>query len=279
MPDINLKWCYKADISNYFGSIDISLLLPILKDILLDEPLLFAFLSELLSSDEAIFEGAIVHEPRGVMAGTPISPFLANLYLGELDSHFLSLGVPYVRYSDDIILFANSKEEAEQYRNDLYRIITKYNLCINPEKEQLSSPNEGWTFLGIEFNNGKIDLSEATKSKIKGKIKRRANSLRRWMLRKNTEPKRAMCAMIRTFNSKFFDSYNTNDLTWSRWFFPLVTQAEGFKEIDLYLQQWIRWIPTGRHSKANFNISYEDLKAMGYRSLLHEYYASIAFDA
>lgn len=45
------------------------------------------------------------------MAGTPMSPFLANVYLTEMDKYFEERDVLYFRYSDDIILFADSMEE------------------------------------------------------------------------------------------------------------------------------------------------------------------------
>ena len=54
--------------------------------------------------------------------------------------------------------------------------------------------------------------------------------------------------------------------------FPVITQADGLREIDNYLQRYIRYLSTGRHTKANYRIRYADLKALGYRSLVHEYY-------
>ena len=47
---------------------------------------------------------------------------------------------------------------------------------------------------------------------------------------------------------------------------------EGLKEIDAYLQKYIRYLSTGRHTKANYRVRYADMKALGYRSLVHEFY-------
>ena len=61
-------------------------------------------------------------------------------------------------------------------------------------------------------------------------------------------------------------------LTWSRWFFPVINRTDGLAELDRYLQQELRHLSTGRHGKANYRVRYKELKALGYRSLVHEYY-------
>lgn len=272
-PGIQSMWCYKLDIHDYFNSIHIPTLLPILAGVLWDDAPLLAFLQDLLQADKAYFEGALIEEKRGVMAGTPISPFLANLYLGELDRHFTGRGLPYARYSDDVILFAPTRVALAACRTEALAIIARLGLSVNEEKESIVEPGEAWAFLGIAYRDGEIDLSHATREKLKGKIRRKARALRRWMLRKDAEPERAMRAMIRAFNNKFFEGGGANELTWARWFFPLLTRADGLREMDAYLQQYIRYIPTGRHSRANFRVDYALLKRYGYRSLVHEYYA------
>ena len=42
---------------------------------------------------------------------------------------------------------------------------------------------------------------------------------------------------------------------------------------DEYMQEYIRYVITGRHYKGNYRITYRQLKAWGYRSLVHEYYS------
>jgi hypothetical protein len=274
-PGIKQQWCYKLDISDYFNSIQIPLLLPILQDVLANDPPLLAFLTQLLTANKAYVDGVLTTEQRGAMAGTSTAPFLANLYLRKLDAFFVDKGVPYARYSDDVIMFANSQSQLESYQASAKAILAEHGLQVNIGKESVTPPGGTWEFLGIAYCNGIIDLSRATKDKIKGKIRRKARALRRWMLRKEATPERAMRAYIRVFNRKFFDvgHYNhSTELTWSRWFFPLLTTSEGLSEIDSYLQQNIRYIPTGHYNHANYRTTYSQLKQLGYRSLVHEYY-------
>jgi hypothetical protein len=206
------------------------------------------------------------------MAGTPVAPFLANLYLREMDEHLAGKAVAYARYSDDIIMFAKSYEQIFELKAMAHDELHNFGLAVNPNKEYLSAPGELWEFLGVSYCKCKIDLSRATQQKLKGKIRRKARALRRWMLRKDAEPSRAIAAMIRSMNRKFFERGSAHELTWSRWFFPLITASDSLAKLDAYLQQELRSIPTGRHRKGNYKLSYAQLKKLGYRSLVHEYY-------
>ena len=271
-PGIANMWSYKLDIKNYFNSISIPLLLPVLEQMIADDDLLYQFFCRMFSENKALFGSEIILENRGVMAGTPTSPFLANIYLNELDAYFTGRGILYARYSDDIIVFAKTEEKLMEYKNILHDFLRKYELSVNADKEKYSKPLEAWEYLGIEYQHGRIDLASGTKQKLKGKIKRKARALYRWKLKKNATDEQAMKVMIRIFNRKFFESRNPHDLTWSRWFFPIVTEKTGFKEIDAYLQQYIRYIATGCHNKKNYKITYDVLKELGYKSLVNEYY-------
>ncbi len=269
---IDEMYYYKADISDYFNSVDINKLLQILKSFMTDDEELYLFFEKLLTADKAYFEGQLITEKRGVMAGCPVAPFLANVYLLDLDRKFEQAQIPYARYSDDIICFADSIENRERYRSDIIAFIQDYGLSINTKKEYVGNSGETWEFLGIAYRNGNIDLSAATIQKMKGKIRRKARALYRWKVKKSIPADTAMKTFIRIFNHKFFDAKDANDLTWSRWFFPLINVDVSLKEIDEYMQQNIRYIATGRHNKANYRIDYATLKKCGYRSLVNEYY-------
>ena len=268
-------WAYKLDIHDYFNSISIPLLLPILRDLLSDDPPLYAFFERMLTDGRATVDGQIVWENRGVMAGTPTSPFLADVYLMDVDRHFHDAGVIYARYSDDIILFADTRQDLETHKATLLDYLAKYQLEVNPDKERIYSPDEPFEFLGFKCHGNSIDISEAVKRKMNGKIRRAAHALHRWQSTKGLAPEQAMKALIRIFNAKFFEGDDPASLSWSRWFFPVINRTTGLQEIDHYLQQNIRYLSTGRHTKANYRVRYSDLKALGYRSLVHEYYAFV----
>lgn len=266
-------WAYKLDIHDYFNSISIDILLPMLKEMMADDPPLFRFFEKMLTDKRVVYNGETILESHGVMAGTPTSPFLANVYLKDIDKHFHDAGVVYARYSDDIILFAPDLKTLEGYKCQMAHYLQQYRLEVNPDKEMIYSPEEAYEFLGFKCHGHQIDISEAAKKKMKGKIKRAAKSLLRWRNTKHIAPEKAMKGLINLFNRKFFESDDPETLTWSRWFFPVINQTDGLKEIDHYLQQNIRYLATGKHSKANYRTDYAQLKQLGYRSLVNEYYA------
>ena len=73
-------------------------------------------------------------------------------------------------------------------------------------------------------------------------------------------------------NYKFFGGGEEDEFTWSRWFFGNINTDKSLREIDSYMQEYIRYIITGRHYKGNYRIKYETMKKWGYLSLVNEYY-------
>ena len=265
-------WAYKLDIHDYFNSISLDILLPIVADILNDDPLMYRFLERMLTDPRVVYNGETIQENHGVMAGTPTAPFLANAYLKAVDKHFHDAGVVYARYSDDIIMFAPDLQTLEQYKTQMADFLKQYRLEVNPAKERIYSPDEPYDFLGFKCHQRHIDLSDATKEKMKGKIRRAARAMMRWRNKKHVAPEKAMKGLVNHFNRKFFENADPETLTWSRWFFPVITDTDGLREIDHYLQQNIRYLATGKHGKANYKTDYAKLKQLGYRSLVNEYY-------
>lgn len=275
LPD---KYCLKVDISNYFNSIDVELLLGKLIFLKQADPSLYGLFKKMLTADAAILDkkrltaDAIIHEKRGAMAGTPISPFLANVYLKDVDWYFHNQKILYFRYSDDILIFADTFEELSEYQNILYEEIEKAHLSLNPDKVKICRPGESFEFLGLQFDHSEIDISENTRKKMKARIRRKADALRRWARKKHLSGEKAAIGFIKAMNHKFYDNGNDKDFSWSRWFFPNLTTVKSLSEIDAYMQEYIRYCVTGRHYKGNYRITYEQMKKWGYRNLVHEYY-------
>ena len=135
-----------------------------------------------------------------------------------------------------------------------------------------ADPGEPWDFLGFKYKDGGVDLADATVMKMKARIRRKAHALYRWKVRKDADYDRTASAMIRKFNRKFYDVDGESEFTWSRWFFPVLTRDEGLRALDAYLVQYIRYLWSGRHYKGNYAVTYEHIKELGFRSLVHEYY-------
>lgn len=270
-PQIADLWCFQSDISNYFNSIDITLLEPLLYEVIEDTSVIHLLLA-LLKDDRALSEHGIIHESKGVMAGTPIASFLANLYLMPMDRYFSAHSVCYARYSDDILILA-PKEQLLQYREFYHDYLQQHHLLVNPAKESLHAPGEAWSFLGFSNCNAQIDISPGTLKKILDRLRRSSHSLYRWSVKNNATPQRTLRAFIRKYNCKFYSTQSGHELCWARWYFPMITTTKSLQYIDEYMQDCLRYSVTGRHNKMNYKkVPYDLLRQCGYRPLVAEYY-------
>lgn len=269
---LNSRYIYKVDIHNYFNSVNIDILLPKLKDVLKDDIMLYDFFKKLLQNPYVEYNGEIITENKGIMAGVPISTFLANLYLKELDFYFYEAKIPYMRYSDDIIIFTKNEDELQSSINTIKKALSDNELEVNEEKEVITLPDNEWTFLGFSYNHGIIDISKVSFEKLKAKMRRKTHALARWGNKKGVDGEKVARVFIKRFNTKLYDNPVYSELTWTRWFFPIINTDKTLKQIDEYMLECVRYLATGKRTKSKYNFRYDDIKTLGYRSLVNEYY-------
>ncbi len=272
IKDLSEKHVLKLDIHDYFNSIDVEQLIVILRKTITDDDRLVDFMTSLLTQNKCYWNGELIEEKRGAMAGVPLASFFANIYLSSLDSIFLEKGIPYFRYSDDIILFLDDEDQLNKCFELIKEHLKEKKLTLNPDKISIIKPHESWEFLGFKYSDGQIDLSDATVEKMKGKIRRKAQRLYRNRKRKGLSFEKAATSLIRSLDYKFYDLSGNNAFTWSRFYFPVITASEGLHILDQYIVEYLRYLYSGRHYKGNYEITYEKLKSLGYTSLVNEYY-------
>ncbi|MBN1892529.1 MAG: hypothetical protein JW780_07080 [Clostridiales bacterium] len=266
--------CIRIDIKNYFNSIPVDRMACILDETFPHETGLVGSVKSMLCGKEVLENGHVIRDDgKGVMAGMPLSPFLANLYLTPFDRKAQTWASVYARYSDDMIFFC-APEEAKSLWLKIEEELFACGLEMNEEKSAIIPPGRAWEFLGLSYRDGRIGLSSGSVRKMKGKISRAARKLYRWKIRKEASTERAARALIRKFQFKFYGTGTEDDeLTWSRWYFPLITDAADLREIDEYMQEMIRYLESGRHTKKNYRtLPYRQMKEWGYVPLVSAYY-------
>lgn len=270
---VTSQFSYKVDIHDYFNSVDPFQMCEIVRQSLSDDPALTEFIASLLLEPRCLCRGTAQECRKGIMAGMPISGFLANLYLKDMDEWFASQKAVYARYSDDIIVFAETAEQIRAYECQIRDFLARKGLEVNPKKEVSTVPGKTWEYLGFCYDGKNIDLAAVAIEKIKGKMRRKARALVRWKQKKGASDERAIAAFIRQFNRKLYDNPCRHEVTWCRWYFPTITTADSLNQIDAYAISCIRYIATGKHTKANYNLRYSQIKELGFRSLVNAYYA------
>ena len=274
MPNISECYSYKLDVRNYFNSIDIDLLLPQLKSLFADDEPLYNFIASQLSDQRVMDEGVLIEERKGAMAGMPFAVFLANVYLTQLDRKFATIsGLIYCRYSDDIIMFSRDKLLLDEAKNQLQDSLKEYHLDINHDKEVETAPGQKWTFLGFECDGKDIDVCDISVQKLKAKMRRKAKALCRWAEINGKDGWMAARAFIKHFNKKLYTSDDRSEINWSLWYFPLITTDKSLRIIDHYMQDCIRYMATGSRKKSRFDFRYEQMKDLGYCSLVNKWYS------
>ena len=112
--------------------------------------------------------------------GGPLSPLLANIYLDVLDKELEKRGVSFVRYADDIAIYASSERSAQRICEGVVAWIEKHlKLEVNRTKSG-TGPSGQSSLLGFRlFEDGTVGISP----KAIGKLKERVREL--WDARQN----------------------------------------------------------------------------------------------
>lgn len=97
-------------------------------------------------------DGKITNKTKGLVQGSPLSPFLSNLYLNQFDHELEKMDFRFCRYGDDINIYFKSKASAEEAFKVVTSVLTdKYHMTINKEKsgiyEGLKRKYLGYSFL------------------------------------------------------------------------------------------------------------------------------------
>lgn len=149
----------KCDVRKYFESVDHGVLNALLARLFKDPPL-----HDLLGR-------IIAHAPpdappgKGLPIGNLTSQHFANLYLGELDHHLKDrLGVGgYLRYMDDLLLFADDKPALHRNLAELRRFLREtLRLELKEAATRLAPATEGIPFLGFRVYPGVLRLNPRT---------------------------------------------------------------------------------------------------------------------
>lgn len=169
------KWVLEGDIKGCFDNISHEWLL---ENIPIDKSILKQFLKA-----GFIFKQELFPTEEGTPQGGVISPILANMTLdgmqrvlaehfdlspkGEVSAYFHSKSkVNLVRYADDFIITANTKEKAEEAKLVIQSFLKERGLELSEEKTMITHINDGFDLLGWTFRkfNGKLIIKPSKAS-------------------------------------------------------------------------------------------------------------------
>ncbi len=155
------EYVLKCDIRKFFPSLDLGILKQEIRwKIKCPDTL---WLIDLIIDNSNIQEEHVVYFPnddlftpyehrRGLPIGNLTSQFWANVYMNRFD-HFIKeeLGVPYIRYVDDFVLFSKSKEILRGYKILIDTQLASLRLITHPTKSKIYRVADGVPFLGFKI--------------------------------------------------------------------------------------------------------------------------------
>lgn len=177
-----LGWLVDADIQSFFDQIPRRALLGRVHELLQDRELLRLLNAWLSLCPNTRGE---LGQPRGIPQGAVLSPWLCNLYLHQIDQEWARLGIPFVRYADDFLLFLPDEARARQALVLTQHLLEREGLSLNPAKTRVVRAGKDVHFLGhCVLEHPKKYYAAKRKGQQRPWLRRQLHQLFTWFARK-----------------------------------------------------------------------------------------------
>ncbi|MGM9774495.1 MAG: RNA-directed DNA polymerase [Candidatus Egerieousia sp.] len=157
------EYVAKLDVKSYLDSISHNVLKKKLQRIFKDERVL-VLLNRIIDSYSS-------SSGFGIPIGNLTSQYFANYYLSFLDHYAKEvIGIRcYLRYMDDVLLFASTKAQVKEYVRRIQSFVDK-ELHLNLKQPVICPTVSGVSFLGYSLSPHKILLNRRSKIRLKRKM-------------------------------------------------------------------------------------------------------------
>lgn len=169
--DEGKTWVIDIDLKDFFDQVDHDILMHRLRGKVLDKRLR-TLIGAYLRAPVKLACGGKEKRWKGTPQGGPLSPLLANIYLDPLDKELEKRGVSFVRYADDIAIFAASERAAERIYGSVVEWIEKHlKLEVNRSKSGIGPCGQS-SLLGFRlYEDGRTGVSPKSIGRLKAKVR------------------------------------------------------------------------------------------------------------
>jgi RNA-directed DNA polymerase len=160
-------WVVDIDLKSFFDQVNHDKLMGLVARKVRDKRLL-RLIGDYLRAPLRQPDGSRQKRHQGTPQGGPLSPLLASIYLDPLDKELESRGLAFVRYADDIAIFASSQRSAERIHGSVVDWIEKHlKVEVNREKSG-SGPSDRSSLPGFRlYCDGRIGIAPKAIVKLK----------------------------------------------------------------------------------------------------------------
>jgi RNA-directed DNA polymerase len=165
------RWVVDIDLKSFFDQVNHDRLMTMLGRHVRDKHVL-KLIGTYLRAPMRQPDGTQTARTCGTPQGGPLSPLLANVYLDPLDRELERRGISFVRYADDIALFAASERAAQRMLESIKQWLRReLGLEINDDKSG-SGPCDGTQLLGFRLHcDGAVDISPKAIEKLRARVR------------------------------------------------------------------------------------------------------------
>jgi group II intron reverse transcriptase/maturase len=227
-------WVVDIDLKSSFDQVDHDRLMRFVGRKVRDKRLL-KLIGGYLRAPMSRADGSRHARRKGTPQGGPLSPLLANIYLDPLDEELEKRGVAFVRYADDIAIFASSERAAQRILKGVIEWLKKIlGLEVNREKSG-SGPISQSALLGFRlYEDGSIGIAPKAITKLKGKVREC------WEARQNMTSEQ-LRKQWRQYIGGWWNYFQLADRRWE------VRVLSGWIRRHMRKCFWLRWhSPKGR---------------------------------
>lgn len=163
------------DLENFFGEVNQSKMIEILSRTVRDGRVISLIHKYLIAG--VMDKGRYEETDKGLVQGGSISPLCSNIMLNELDHELERRGIKFVRYADDMQLFAKTKRSAKRILEHILPFIEKkLHLKVNKEKTTVAYIGKV-KFLGYGFYLSKDGIKFRAHAKSVAKMKAKVREI------------------------------------------------------------------------------------------------------
>jgi len=168
-------WVVDLDITKFFDHVHWDILMGKIAAVIRDKRVL-KLIGKYLRAG-AMLNGVEVKSVEGTPQGGPLSPLLANIYLGALDRELERRGHSFSRYADDCNIYVGSQAAGERVMQSIQGWIEKHlRLQVNAAK---SGVGRTWErkFLGFRLNREQqVEAAPESLERFKTKVREKWRS-------------------------------------------------------------------------------------------------------
>lgn len=126
------EYVVEIDLKDFFEKINHSILLRILREHIADDSFYVLLERYIVCRVETDYQ--VIQKSEGLIQGSPISPFLSNLYLTDFDKWMEEKEYSFVRFADNINVYVKNLQEGYLVLAQIKKKIQEYFLEVNTEK-------------------------------------------------------------------------------------------------------------------------------------------------